>query len=578
MINKTKMRKISIIVFFLLVSINVFSQFPESYPFETYLDQNENLYVTGTYENDILIIKYNSNGGQLLWEYYPNTGQDKGMDIVSSANGEFIYVAGYSFNSATGEYNIQILKYQDDGFNDVLIWHREYGTALGNDKAFGITIDANENIYVCGYVTNFDMTTDYITLKYDSYGQLIFERKYELPGNEVATDIIMHGSYVYVMGYKDEDLVSLGANGPTKDLMLLTYLMDDPIPTPTIVDLPGSTEIPTSFIITEYAESSYPPIVSQMVVAGMQDKLISRDWDRNYFIAYYDRNLAGDENVVGWTRSWGSYPYEDIATGVTADVSGNPVVTGYFVNQGDHDFGTLKFDKTDSSIIWGPIIYDNLEGEDKASSINRFENTYAVYGYSQFSSTNSYVTKKFTELNSQFVELWSSSFVPVFSENENWQVYTDFSTDTYVLSDKSVITVAFAWNDALSAYSIVKYDTMGQQVYSVEPGASGPGDLSRKSSENSVITAFDLKQNYPNPFNPVTKISYSIPEQSFVTLKVYDLLGREVAGLVSGTQNAGSYAKQFDGSKLASGIYIYKLTAVSRSQKYEKTNKMTLIK
>jgi hypothetical protein len=63
-----------------------------------------------------------------------------------------------------------------------------------------------------------------------------------------------------------------------------------------------------------------------------------------------------------------------------------------------------------------------------------------------------------------------------------------------------------------------------------------------------------------------------------VTLKVYDILGREVAELVNGPQNAGSYSNRCDGSKLASGIYIYKLTAVSGSKRYEKIDKMTLIK
>ncbi|HMQ78774.1 MAG TPA: T9SS type A sorting domain-containing protein [Ignavibacteria bacterium] len=572
------MRKISIIVFFLLVSINVFSQFPESYPFETYLDQNENLYVTGTYQNDILIIKYNSNGGQLLWEYYPNTGQDKGMDIVSSANGEFIYVAGYSFNSATGEYNIQILKYQDDGFNDILVWHREYGSALDNDKAYGITIDANENVYVCGYVTNFDMTTDYITLKYDSDGVLVWERKYEIPGNEVATDILTDNYYLYVIGYKDETPDDLGSGLPTKDIMLLTYLIDDPIPTPTIIDLPGSTEIPTSFKITELSMGSVPPIVSKLATSGYQEKIVGRLWDKNYFVAFYDRNVSGSENIVGWSRDWGTYPNDDIATEITADNSGNLVVTGYFDNSGNDDFGTLKFDKTDNSIIWGPIVHDIDDGQDRASSVFRYNNTYAVSGYSQYSQTNSYITKKFTEINSQFEESWSSAFVPEFSENENWEVYTDFSTDSYILSDNSIVTVAFAWNNDLAEYSIVKYDSSGQELYTVEPGAFRSGNRNNERQGMEIPKQFELKHNYPNPFNPVTMISYSIPEQSFVTLKVYDMMGKEVARLVSTTQNAGNYTKQFDAGKLASGIYIYRLTATNSSNRYEKTEKMTLIK
>jgi len=573
------MYKISIIVFFLFASIPVYSQFPESYPFETYLDVYENLYVTGDEVGDIVIYKYSSNGGTtFVYKTYPNAGPDKGMDIVASGTGEFINVAGYTHNIATGDCNIQILKYQDNGSGGLLIWHREYGTALGNDKAFGITIDANENIYVCGYVTNFDMTTDYITLKYNSDGDMIWQKKYELPGNQVATDILTDNSFVYVMGYTDELPDDLGATLPTKDAMLISFSTTDPDPDPvvTILNLPGTTEIPTSFIISELAPYSIPPAFSKLATAGYQEKVIGRALDTNYFIAYYDRDMSG--NVVGWSRDWGTANVTDIGTGITTDNSGNVVVTGYYNNEGNDDFGTLKFDKANSSIIWGPVGHDILDGQDRASSVKRLGNTYAVSGYSQYSSTNSYVTKKFTELNSQTVELWTSSFVPQYSENENWQVYTDFSTDTYVLADGSVVTLTYAWNDELSVFNIVKYDSTGQQVYTIDPGSFAPGGNSPRNNENSVTEKFELKHNFPNPFNPVTMISYTIPEQSFVTLKVYDMMGREVAQLVSTTQNAGKYTKQFDAGKLASGIYIYRLTATNSSHRYEKTEKMTLIK
>jgi len=72
---------------------------------------------------------------------------------------------------------------------------------------------------------------------------------------------------------------------------------------------------------------------------------------------------------------------------------------------------------------------------------------------------------------------------------------------------------------------------------------------------------FNLTQNYPNPFNPSTKIEYSIPEQSLVQLKVYDILGNEVASLVNEEQSAGSYRTDFNGEGLASGMYITKLQA-----------------
>jgi hypothetical protein len=81
------------------------------------------------------------------------------------------------------------------------------------------------------------------------------------------------------------------------------------------------------------------------------------------------------------------------------------------------------------------------------------------------------------------------------------------------------------------------------------------------SNNNSIIKNFELKQNYPNPFNPSTTINYSIPKQEFVKLSVYDMLGKEVASIVNEVKSAGSYDVSFNASSLASGIYIYKISA-----------------
>lgn len=78
-------------------------------------------------------------------------------------------------------------------------------------------------------------------------------------------------------------------------------------------------------------------------------------------------------------------------------------------------------------------------------------------------------------------------------------------------------------------------------------------------TEHKIITSFSLYQNYPNPFNPVTKISYEIPERSFVSLKIYDVLGNEIIVLVDEEKPAGFYETEFDASELSSGIYFYKL-------------------
>ncbi len=90
----------------------------------------------------------------------------------------------------------------------------------------------------------------------------------------------------------------------------------------------------------------------------------------------------------------------------------------------------------------------------------------------------------------------------------------------------------------------------------------------------NAVNTFSLDQNYPNPFNPTTLIKYSLGERSNVTLKVYDLLGREVATLVNGSQNAGTHSINFNASNLASGLYIYKIQAGNFTQ----SHKMMLLK
>ena len=88
------------------------------------------------------------------------------------------------------------------------------------------------------------------------------------------------------------------------------------------------------------------------------------------------------------------------------------------------------------------------------------------------------------------------------------------------------------------------------------------------------LSSFKLDQNYPNPFNPTTQITYAIPIESHVKLKVYNVLGNEVATLVDEEKPAGEYTVKFNASDLSSGVYIYRL----QTDYSTITKKMTLIK
>jgi hypothetical protein len=101
-------------------------------------------------------------------------------------------------------------------------------------------------------------------------------------------------------------------------------------------------------------------------------------------------------------------------------------------------------------------------------------------------------------------------------------------------------------------------------------------------SEPDVVVgkpiAFDLGQNYPNPSNPVSKIDFQLPFDAKVSIKVYDILGREVATLIDEVKPADYYTVVFDGTNIASGTYFYRIIAEGNGQKFTKTMKMTLVK
>ena len=106
-------------------------------------------------------------------------------------------------------------------------------------------------------------------------------------------------------------------------------------------------------------------------------------------------------------------------------------------------------------------------------------------------------------------------------------------------------------------------------------------ELTPVDDNNELVSTFALEQNYPNPFNPETTIKFSIPSSSFVTLKVYDQLGREITTLINHFIISGLHSFQFDAQKLnlSSGVYYYKLQADNLSGfKYSQTKKMIYLK
>jgi len=153
--------------------------------------------------------------------------------------------------------------------------------------------------------------------------------------------------------------------------------------------------------------------------------------------------------------------------------------------------------------------------------------------------------------------------------------YIDYNT--YGQCDQGSATINYRLRYKVKAvdntdWASVYSDFVSMSSYYLNRGGDD-GDNFTIGDEN-LPKKYDLSQNFPNPFNPVTRINYAIPKQGFVTLKIYDIAGREVKTLVNEFRQAGYYTVDFNGTSLASGVYFYRI----QSGTYLSVKKMVLIK
>jgi hypothetical protein len=178
----------------------------------------------------------------------------------------------------------------------------------------------------------------------------------------------------------------------------------------------------------------------------------------------------------------------------------------------------------------------------------------------------------------------------------NWSLNTEADGDSYYIERRItgqqnfslLTTVNWTTNQyidytinyagggpCLAEYKIRAHDINGHYSNYTSVESVNYGDVWKiGSGNNDAISEYELEQNYPNPFNPETFINYQIKENGLVSLKVYDLIGKEVANLVDEVQSPGQYSISFDGSNLPSGIYICSL----RVNEFVQNMKMILLK
>jgi hypothetical protein len=198
----------------------------------------------------------------------------------------------------------------------------------------------------------------------------------------------------------------------------------------------------------------------------------------------------------------------------------------------------------------------------------------------------------------------TSSGVFLSTNNGNsWAVINSGMTNPYVLTNPSIWSLAvsginifagtslgvFLSTDNGTNWNAINYGLPITDVYALmvsdnnlfagvwlgvwrRPLTAMPVSVENESSRIPMTSI--LNQNYPNPFNPSTTITFSLSTKSFVSLKVYDLLGREVATLVSEVLSTGAYTRQWNAAKMSSGIYFYRLQAGL----YTETKKLILLR
>lgn len=515
------------------------------------IDDFGNVFITGSSNSagvgteDYLTIKYNSAGSEEWTSRINGSGGsvDIAYALVIDSSGSII-ITGGSVGSGSG-YDYFTIKYSSAG--DTL-WTRRYnGPKNSKDIAYSIALDDSQNIFITGESEGLTGThgifEDYATVKYNPAGDFQWAARYNGPAgdydkaNSICVDT--EGN-IYVTGVSDGG--SSGSGDPHFDYATIKY------------NSAGLTQW-----IRRY-NSSNGEDEGVMVKADELGNIFVTGFssDVSTFADYATINYSADGDTTWISRYNGPASNDDRASSLAVDNLGNVFVTGksYGGSITNYDYTTIKYNSLGDS-VWVNRYNGGASDIDGASavSVDKSGNVY-VTGYStNISTAFDYATMKYNTDGdlSWIINYTNSDFSG--SSDEPFAMFVDASGIVYVTGMSAL------------DYAAIKYV---------------PIPVSVENSPRNIPNQFALEQNYPNPFNPTTKIKYTIPSVGtslmkflqFVQLKVYDVIGNEVATLVNEEKPAGSYEVTFDASQLSSGIYFYTLKAGS----FTETKKMALMK
>jgi uncharacterized delta-60 repeat protein len=538
-------------IFSMLLSYNSFSQVTQEWvaryngpanswdwAYSIAVDSSGNVYVTGEsndgFYSDYATVKYNSTGVEQWSVRYngPGNNEDVAKSIAVDGSGN-VYVTGWSMGSSTGD-DYATIKYNSSGVEQ---WVSRYdGGETLTDQAKSIAVDGSGNAYVTG--TSFNSVTqhDYVTIKYNTAGVQQWVQRYSASaiGEDYAAALKVDGSgNVYVTGQGE-------VGGQGYNYVTVKY------------NTAGAQQWVASYDGTTGDDKAYSIAVD---VSG--NVYVTGESDGGGSLSDYATVKYNSAGVQQWASRYnGPGNNIDQAKSVAVDGGGNVYVTGNSKHGAaleTMDYATIKYNPAGVQ-QWVQRYNGQYDGSDAANSIvvDGSGNVY-VTGESQFTATDyDYITIRYS---SSGVEQWNQFYNAADSYDRAQSIALDGSGNVYV-------TGYSVGNGTDYDYATIKYSqSIGIRIISTE-----------------FPKSFSLKQNYPNPFNPSTRIRFLIPagigSNNTVMLKVYNVLGSEIAVLVSEKLSPGTYEVDWNASTYPSGVYYYRL----ETGYFTDTKKMILIK
>jgi hypothetical protein len=462
-----------------------------------------------------------------LWSRtYGGTGTDAALSVALTTDGGYV-LGGATQSSGAGSDDAWMIKTNADG--DTL-WCRTFGGAQ-SDGATYVGQTADGGYFIAGMTFSYGVNGDFWLIKTDSVGSTVWSRTYGGPGEDYCGNFRGHGQQTADGGYiLTGYTTSFGAGG--RDFWLVkTNANGDSLWTQTF----GGPLLDQAHYVVQTADGGY-------IVAGMTYSF--GDGSGDFWLVKTDAN----GNSL-WSHTYGKR-WEDGAWCVRETMDGGYVVVGHSNSSNGLSDVWLVKTSADGDSLWS-VTYGELNRNEAGLAILQTSDSgYVIAGYNDYPDGDLLLIRT----NGYGNVLWERTFGgPAWEGAYEIQLTPDGG---YIISG---MTYSFGAGNG-DAWLI---KTGPDPVSAVHPEAS-----------NLYPANFNLLQNYPNPFNPITEISYSIPQAGAVSLRVYDILGRQIAVLVDGFSTPGTYRTTFDGTQLSSGIYFVLLQAGNLSQ----TCKMVLLK